>query len=246
MSEYLQIPKLLPKERFHGVEAVSPYARIHPRQSRQEGDQQPSSDSEKNQPTRNERRFTALRQLIEVLAESAQIIKLDYATAEAELRQLGLERIEENLISQLLSLKIPLQEIEQLQLQLAAEQASISLGRGRLMENDSSGLFPISAAGLSEYILKIDDLQLRRIFLPPDIARLIEQEGFYAVQAQRLRLTFSPHQRVRQKPEKRLSLRITTLLGVIENEEEGRRAILFPRSDGTYGLYADKMINLSI
>jgi len=245
MSDYLQIPTLPTKEGLPSVTAIAPYARIHSRRPRSDDSRLPTSASGKEHKKPTERRFTLLRQLIELLEETADIVKLDYATADAELRQLGLSRVEENLIPQLLHLKIPLQKIAQLQKQLEEQQPSISLGRGRLIQQDSTDLFPVSAVGLSEYILKIDHLRLKRTSLPANITQGVDQEGFFAAQSNRLRLTFSPSRRTRPS-DAELSLRIVALLGVIENEEDGRRAILFPRTDGSYGLYADKMIDLSI
>lgn len=246
MSEYLQIGILTPKERPHSIEAISPYAHIYPRQSRQNAYRDPSSTSGKRQSKRAERRFTVLRHLIEILEETADIIKLDYATAEAEILQLGLKTVEENLIQQLLHLKIPLQSIEQLQQQIAEEQATISLGRGRLIQHEAADLFPLATPGLSEYLLKIGHLHLNQHSVPRSIADRIEEEGWYSVQVNRLRLAFSADQSTPRKPDNRLDLRIIAIVGVIENEEDGRRAILFPRADNTYGLYADKMIDLSI
>lgn len=43
-----------------------------------------------------------------------------------------------------------------------------------------------------------------------------------------------------------LKLKINVLLGVMESDEADRRAILYPRADKIYGLYVDKLINLSI
>jgi hypothetical protein len=246
MSEYLQIPTLPPQDLLQSIEAVSPYARIHRRQSRQNAYRDPPSPSEKGRNKRAERRFTVLRRLIEILEESANIIKLDYATAEAEMLQMGLKTVEENLIPQLLHLKIPLQGIEKIQQQIAAEQATISLGHGRLIQHEAADLFPVPTPGLREYLLKIGHLQLQQNSVPRNITNAVEEEGFYTAEVNRLRLAFSADHNAMHKPCNRLSLRIITRLGVVENEEDGRRAILFPRADKTYGLYADKMIDLSI
>jgi len=245
MSDYLKIPTLPPKDGLPGVAAVAPYPRIDSHHSPSDDSRQSSSAAGKEPKKRTERRFILLRQLIARLEETADIVKLDYATADAELRQLGLSSVEENLIPQLLRLKIPLQAIARLQEQLNAQQPSISLGRGRLIQNDATDLFPVSAAGLAEYILKIDHLHLKPRSLQPKIAQAMDQEGFFAVQGKRLRLTLSPS-RSTQSTDADVSLRIVALLGGIENEEDGSRAILFPRTDGSYGLYADKMIDLSI
>ena len=114
MSDYIKIPTFPKHDLLRGVEAISPYPRVDSQQPRQEGSSQQQSDTAEKKDGLARRRFLSLRRLIDELKESAQITKLDFGTADAELRNLGLAIVEEELIDQLLQLKIPLQSIEQL------------------------------------------------------------------------------------------------------------------------------------
>jgi len=246
MTDYIKIPTFPTQDLLRGIEAVSPYPRINPQQPRPEGYPRQTKQSAEEKNDRARRRFVSLRQLINELQTTARISKVDFATADAELHQLGLAIVEEKLIEQLLQLKIPLESIEQLLPQIDQDRSCVSLGGGRRITSNESSLFPVSTAGLSEYNLKIEALKIRQGKLAGKIVDQIDQDGLCLIQQNRLRLTFSRFVTALGTAEDLLSLRLSVLLGVMESDEDDRRAILYPRADNSYGLYADKLISLSI
>lgn len=246
MTEYIKIPTFPTQDLLRGIEAVSPYPRINPQQPRPEDYPQQTNHSAEEKNDRARRRYLALRRLITELQKSAQISRVDFATADAELHQIGLAVVEEELIQQLLQLKIPLDAIEQLLLQIDQNRSRVSLGGGGIINSSESTLFPVSTEGLAEYHLKIDELKIRQGESAGKIVTQIDKEGLCVVQQKRLRLTFSRFVTALGTADDLLKLKLNVLLGVMENDEADRRAILYPRAENSYGLYADKQINLSI
>lgn len=246
MTDYIKIPTLPTQDLLRGIEAVSPYPRINPQQPRPEDYPQQPKHSAKGKDDRARRRYLSLRRLISELQKSAQISRVDFATADAELRHIGLTVVEEELIPQLLQLKIPLAAIEQLLAQIDQNRSRVSLGGGNIISSDEANLFPVSTAGLAEYNLKIDALKIRQGEFAGAIVAQIDQNGLCLVQQQRLRLSFSRFVTALGTAEDLLNLSLGVQLGVMENDEADRRAILYPRADQSYALYADKQINLSI
>ena len=246
MTDYIKIPTFPTQDLLRGIEALSPYPRIDPQSPRQDGYSRQQSDSAADRDKRVRRRFLALRRLINALKKSAKITRVDYATADAELHALGLAMVAEQLPAQLLQLKIPLQSIEQLLPQIDRERAAVSLGSGRRIQRAGATLVGVSAEGLSEYNLKIENLAIGSGGFDRKLSDPIDQEGLYIIEQNRLRLTFSRLGPDLAATGERLNLTLIVLLGVIETDQAGRRAILYQRADKNYGLYADKQINLSI
>ena len=246
MTDYIKIPTFPTQDLLRGIEALSPYPRIDPQSPRQEGYSRQRSDSSTEKENRVRRRFLALRRLINALKKSARITRVDLATADAELHDLGLAMVAEQLPALLLQLKIPLRRIEELLPQLLQERSDISLGSGRRIHSAAATLVGVSAEGLSEYNLKIEELAISSGGFDRKLSDSVDQEGLYVVEQNRLRLTFSRFAPDSATSEERLKLKLIALLGVIETDQAGRRAILYQRADKNYGLYADKQINLSI
>jgi len=227
------------------VVPVSPYPRINPQQQRQEGysQQQPEKPFDEDRQVR--RRFTAMRELIEQLKKLATISRVDYNTANQELVKRGLAIAEEELITLLLNLKIPLASIDELVRQLQLRRASPTLTSGRDISQEDT-LFPIFVDQLSEYLVLFDELQV----IPGEKNKLLVDEitnhGRYHVELKALRLTFSRPATVPPLGWKSLDLAIGIQVGAVEIDENGRRAIFYQRPDKSYGLYSDKAINLSI
>jgi hypothetical protein len=246
MTDYIKIPTFPTQDLLRGIEAISPYPRINPQQPHPEGYSRQSNDTAEEKDNLAPRRFMALRRLINDLQELAKISRIDFATADAELHQLGLAVVEDELIPLLQLMKIPLESIEQLLLQIDQNRSSVSLGDGRIITSAEATLFPVSTAGLSEYNLKIEDLKIRPGQFDSRIVEQIDQEGLCVAQQNRLCLTFSRFGPALATTNEPLKLKLSVLLGVMESDEANRRAILYPRADKSFGLYADKLINLSI
>jgi hypothetical protein len=248
MSEYIKTGIIPGQNLLREVAPVSPYPRINPHQpKREEYPRQPAAP-EQGAEDKTRRRFTLMRELIEKLKESYRISRVDYATAEREMHDQGLAIAEEQLISQLLQLKVPLGGIDGLFQQIRQQSAAVLLAPGRKLTADSFPLFPESGEGLSEYCLVFANLKIR-----PDRreSRIVEEtlsQGRFTSEAERLRLIFRrlPPGVEDQQDDNLLQLDIQLLVGAMEVDEDGRRAILYPRAPASFGLYADKQINLSI
>ena len=248
MADYFKYGSISGSSLFREVEPVTPYPRINPHQPKR--DEYPRQQNEQDSGTddRSRRRFTLMREFIEKLKETSRIARLDYATAEVEMHNLGLAIAEELLISQLLQLKVSLSSIDELFQQIRQQNASLILAPGRPLTDGSFPLFPVSAAGLTEYSLVFSNLQIRPNRQESRIAEEISAHGRFISDADRLRLTIralapAPAPSDSGDP---LQLDIQILVGAIELDEGGRRAIIYPRSKTSCGLYADKQINLSI
>ena len=245
MIEYIKFPSFPAQDLLQGVKEISPYPRVERQQPHQEGYERQQQDHEKDAGQRMRRRFLTLRQLIDKLQKTASITRVDYRTAGTELHGLGLTSVEEQLIDQLLQLKIPLESIEQLLQQIDKRRSTVTLGNGRQIVNQQPDLFPVSAEGLSEYNLKIEELQIRTGPHATHIIEKVQEDGHFIVEQNRLRLTFSRLSPLDETTDL-LKLKISVLLAVIETDDAERRAILYPRPDNSYALYADKEIDMSI
>ncbi len=246
MTGYIKNPTLPTQDLLRSIEAISPFPRINSKEPRSEDYPDRANDSEKEKKDQDPRRFLKLRSLIKELEASAQINKVDMVTADAEMQNLGLAIVEENLIPHLLQLKIPLESIEHLVQQIDSDPSGIRCARDRRIDSGNSELFPISAEGLIEYNLIVERLIISSGKFSHKIVDEIDQEGLCVKQQNRLRLIFSRAGSTSGASEELLNLKISVLLGVVESDEVERRAILYPQTAKSYGLYADKRISLSI
>ncbi len=231
---------------FHReVVPVEPYPRINPQQERQEGYQQSNAEKRPEENKRTRRRFTAMRELIEVLKGQAKISRVDFNTVNQELIDQGLSIAEEELIAQLLQLKTPLGSIEELVAQMRRLSVNPTLVSGRNIPVGAQ-LFPVHVEELAEYLLRFDELQLVMGKQRHDILDAINNDGRFVVEHNRLRLDFSRNGVLPAAPGEALSLTISIQVGAVEIDENGRRAIFYQRPDQSYGLYSDKSISLAI
>ncbi|MDX2495469.1 MAG: hypothetical protein QNK27_10955 [Desulfuromusa sp.] len=227
---------------YREVEPVPPYSRINPQQPRDEYPQQQGEQRvDKADPVR--RRFRAMRKLIDELTEMTGLARVDYSTAEMELNNLGFLIAEAELVDQLLELKISLQEIDELLQPLRSRSISSTLGAGHNL-SESDNFFPVFVAGLFEYNLNFQNLQVKIDHKNDKIIEKVETSGRFISEKNRLRLDFcypTPPEETNT-----LQLDISILVAVSEVDEASRRVILYQRPDKSYALYADKQIDLSI
>ena len=227
---------------YREVEPVPPYPRIDPQRPRDEYPQQQSEQhTDKDDPAR--RRFTAMRNLIDELEKSAGLTRVDYFTAEAELKDLGLLILESELIDQLLELKVSLEWIDHLLQQIRQRLTAPVLDAGRDL-SESYNFFPVFIAGVSEYNLFFRQLQVTSYHESVQVSENIENHGHFISEKNRLRLDFSKMPVTEDSDA--LQLDISVLVAVSEVDDAGRRVILYQRPNQSYALYADKQIDLSI
>ncbi|WP_321368207.1 hypothetical protein [uncultured Desulfuromusa sp.] len=228
---------------YREVEPVPAYPRIDPQQPREEyPQQQQEKRADKNDQAT--RRFIAMRTLIDKLKETSEINRVDYLTTENELQELGFAIAEKELIEQLLELKISLKEIDKLFSQIRQLPTTPDLGTGHSL-SAANNFFPIFIAGLSEYNLCFQNLQVHAEIKTEPMIDNLEQNGRFMTDKNRLRLDFQQRGHSSQSKDL-LQLDISVLVAISEVDEAGRRVILYQRPDQSYALYADKQIDMSI
>ena len=227
---------------YREVEPVPAYPRIDPQQPRDEYPQQQSEQRpDKADPVR--RRFRAMRTLIDELKKAAGLTRVDYVTAEAELNDLGLSILEGELVEQLLELKVSLEGIDHLFQQIRQRPITPDLGAGHNL-SETYNFFPVFIPGISEYNLRFQHLEVQPCYDSIQISENIESHGYFISEKNRLRLDF--RQVVSMEDIISLQLDISVLVAVSEVDDDGRRVILYQRSNQSFALYADKQIDLSI
>ena len=245
LEDKIKIGSTKATEPYRGVTPVSAYPRINPQQARQEDQPRPEMGKKPARDNRVNRRFTAMRALVELLMGMAQIARVDFNTAYREVCDQGLAIAEEELIDQLLQLKISLNSIDELIQQLRDKKTALTPVSGRPL-TVASKLFPGIVPGLSEYVLYFDDLQVKLGPQHSDIITEIDANSRWVMEQNQIRLTFRRFKSIPSASDNPLRLTISILVGVIETNEANRRAILYQRANKSYGLYSDKSIDLSI
>ena len=227
---------------YREVEPVPPSPRIDPQRPRDEYPQQQSEQhTDKAEPVR--RRFTAMRNLIDELKKTAGLTRVDYFTAETELKDLGLSILENELVDQLLELKVSLEWIDHLLQEIRQRLTVSNLEAGHNL-SESYNFFPVFIAGISEYNLSFQQLQVPHSHKSTRISENIDQHGHFISEKNRLRLDF--RQMLATEDVDVLQLDISVLVAVSEVDDAGRRVSLYQRPNQSYALYADKQIDLSI
>lgn len=244
VRDYSRVGGLYP-EMFREVEPVSPYPRVTPQQQRQEGYSRQRQQAEPEQE-RQQRRFTAMRRMIDRIKGAVRIIRVEFGVAETELQDRGLAVLEEQLIDELLQLKLSLPAIDELLQQIRQNSQLVNFGAGATISHDEPGLLPVSTRGLQEFNLHIGELIIRGSDQNRALLQEIDKTGRFVREAGPLRLICKRLGPELSPQEQLLQLDIVVQVAVIEVDPAGRRAILYPRSESVYCLYADKQINLSI
>lgn len=222
------------------VEPVPPYPRVNPKLPQEEYPRQNSQRRENAESGR--RRFTAMRKLIDELKQDRRVVRVDYLTLENELTAAGMLRLNQSLVSRLLELKILSGAINRLVTQLKSESLIPILTSGSMLQETENPL-PIYVPGLERLCLALNDLALEHES-HTEVIEKIEKDGRYVVDREGIRLDLRPLPGSPVPSIFRLS--IAVLVAVSEKDENGRKAILYQRPDGTFALYADKQIDLSI
>ena len=242
MATNLRVGRTNAYQPYREVEPVPPYPRIDSQQARDQYPQQ-QSEQRSDKDDHAERRFIAMRTLIDALKKDGIITRVDYFTAETEINDLGLSLLERELIEQLLELKIPLEEIDHLLQQIRQRPTTPDLGAGHNL-SETDNFFPIFVAGLSEYNLRFQNLQIQTTHTNRQMMDSLENNGCFVAEQNRLKLDFRQLQSKEETDSVRLN--ISVLVAISEVDDAGRRVILYQRPDQSHALYADKQIDLSI
>ncbi|NOQ40919.1 MAG: hypothetical protein GQ563_00245 [Desulfuromusa sp.] len=242
MATNLRVTGTHAYQAYREVEPVPPYPRIDPQRPRDEYPQQQSDQrADKADPVR--RRFMAMRILIDELKKAAGLTRVDYVTAETELNDLGLSILESELVEQLLELKVSLEGIDHLFQQIRQRPTTPDLKAGHNL-SEAYNFFPVFIAGISEYNLRFQQLQVQSSDKSIRINESIDSLGHFVSEKNRLRLDF--RKMTSGEDIDVLQLDISVQVAVSEVDDAGRRVILYQRPNQSYALYADKQIDLSI
>ncbi len=243
-EEYTRVGPLRNPHSLKEVQPVSPYPRIDPQQQHSNDQQGNRQAPSKDEGLQVRRRFIAMRRLVEQLKASRSLQRVNFQTADRELRLAGWQLAEAELRDLLHQLKFPLRNIDLLFRELAGNPTLSNLVAGKRLAAEDRLILPESPAGLSEYNLVFQPLPLHAESINSQLSQKVEAEGRYIHSTDRLRLSFRPADLLRGDT---LELTISALVGAVEIDQAGRRrAILYPRPQEGFGLYADKQINLSI
>lgn len=240
--------KRIDSDKFKGIKPISPYQRIAERY--QPFDERPQQATEKRPPLaeRPRRRFLAMRNLIDSLKQDHPIQRIDYISAEQEIRALGLATINKSLPPLLSELGLSNNATKKI-ISLVEEQTPFLQLRNRssIARLDRS-LYPNIGNGLQVLNLDLPDLSLPMIDFSCVI--LVErcQNGPISLTLSNLYLTINSLDKITPHTPRQQSFQLTLSIpsGVIEIDKTGRRAFLYQRADKSFGLYADKQINLEI
>ena len=242
MAANLRVEGLRAYQPHREVEPVPPYPRINSQQPRDEYPHQ-NGEQRADRDEHARRRFRAMRTFIDKLKKDQSIARVDHLTAEKELNALGLEIAENELARQLLELKLSVEGVEEIFLQIRERSAAPDLQVGEpLLEDDL--LFPVFVAGLSTYHLCFLNLQLLSTHKSSALTKGIETEGRFVAEQNRVRFDFRPLAGIAGAGGLEMDIRLR--VAISEVDDAGRRVILYRRSDRSFALYADKQINISI
>jgi len=224
---------------YREVEPVPPYPRVNQQQSRDEyPHQQKSQRTDKEETAR--RRFNAMRRLIDKLKNSQRIVRVDYFTAEKELLDQGLTILDQKFGELLKVLGFAPGAVDSLVDQLRENSPASVIEPGPSLKKEDNFL-PEFIPGLTEYHLNSKQLDIFSADCPEKIRLSIESDGYFFFEQNHIRIDFRPGNLMGQ-----LTLNVSILVAAGETDEEGRKVLLYQRTQQSYGLYADKQINLSI
>ncbi len=157
------------------VEPVPAYPRINSQQPRDQYRQQ--QESERSMPDGHvERRFTAMRRLVDKLKVTGRIARVDYMTAEQELVDLGLARAHDHLAGILQDMRLSSESIEESLEMLGQRSVRPELRTGRPLEEEGNFL-PVFVPGLLEYGLLIPGLKVALLRGHEALADAIRKDG---------------------------------------------------------------------
>ncbi len=242
-EEYTRVGPIRNPHSLKEIQPATPYPRIDPQQPQTNDQRGNRQDRDRGKNIKVRRRFTAMRRLVEQLKKSSGLQRVDFNTADREMRNAGLKQAEAGLSELLRQLKFPLRNIDLLFQELAKNPTLSALTVGKKLATDHQLILPESPAGLSEYNLVFQPLPLHAESADSQLNQRVAAEGRYIFSSGRLCLSFRPADSLLSDA---LEMTISALVGAVEIDQAGRRAILYPRPDQSYGLYADKQIDLSI
>lgn len=240
--------KRIDNDKFKEIKPIIPYQRIAEKYHPVDERRQQTAKKQSTLTDRPRRRFIAMRNLIDSLKQDHSIQRIDYISAEQEIRVLGLTTIKKSLPSLLSELGLSNNATKQI-ITLVEEHAPLLQLRNRtsIAQLDRS-LYPEVGDGLQ--VLNLDLAELPLPMIDFSYVALLERckNGPITSTLNNLYLTITNLDEIATqsspKPSCQLTLSITS--GIIEIDTTGRRAFLYQRADKSFGLYSDKQINLEI
>ena len=218
-----------------------PAARIVRRPNPQEqSNSYPQQPSE--QRSRARRRFKAMRRLLNRLKQQRGFQRVDFNTAEKEMRAAGRQLVEDHLTAALGPLLHPA-ELHAVAAEWRSQLPSAPTKAGRPLLHAEALGFPTAPLGLCEFQLEVTALHLEPSQLIAPARATLKEENYLAQQSGPLRIQVGRPDP--QHPDN-LVVRLEVSIGVVEIDPAGRRVILYQRPDQSHGLYMDKPIDLKV
>ncbi|MCD6527254.1 MAG: hypothetical protein J7K75_09720 [Desulfuromonas sp.] len=233
--------KQIDNNTFKGIKPTSAYQRIAQRY--QPAKERPQQEADKKTAAAKQvtRRFIAMRDLINNLKQQHTIYRFDYISAEQEIRDLGLETIAKNLPPQLSQLGLSRDAVKQILRLVEDHTPQLQLSDRTFLATLDHSLFPELGHGLKVLTLALPDLLIPIIdFSCIALAEQCQSEPI-ASTLNNLYLSI-----VQPQLQQGFQLTLSIAAGVVEVDMTGRRAFLYQRANHSFGLYADKQINLEI
>ena len=202
----------------------------------------------RNALKRTERRFIALRKLVSTLKKDHSFSRLDYPSADHEIRRLAVERIQNDLADLLTGLELTPTAATEIVRIVLEHSAHFQLTPTTATAQLDHLLYVNLSPGLKALSLTVTGITIPLIDL--SCLALLErcQKGRLMASHNNLLLTVSHKENGSNKIKLQESFEISLLIatGVIEIDDSGRRAFVFQRGDTSFALYADKQINIEI
>ncbi len=240
--------KRIDSDQFKGIKPIIPYQRIaekyHPFDERRQQSVKKRSAGEE----RHARRFVAIRNLIDSLRQDHQIHRIDYISAEQEIMALGRATINKNLPSLLSELGLSNNATRQIINRVEEQTPFLQLRNRSSIKQLDRTLYPNIGDGLQVLNLDLPDLVLPMIDFSCVIWVERCQNGPITSTLGNLYLTINSLDKITPHAPRQQNFQLTLSIpsGVIEIDKTGRRAFLYQRADKSFGLHADKQINLEI
>lgn len=236
-------------KKFLGTKPITAYQGIAKRHQPIDEDDQHSAQKRSNDEKHQPRRFVALRKLIDNLKLKHNIQRIDYISAEQEIRVLAKATIDKNLTRLLLNLSLSDYAIKQIITRINDHVPLLKLTHRSSTDQLDRSLYP--NVDHSIQVLNLDSLELSLPIFDFSCVELAERcknkPITTALANLYLTVSYQEKKETHAAPEQSFQISLAIPSGVIEvDTATGRRAFLYQRVDKSFALYADKQIDIEI
>lgn len=232
----------------NGIKPIIPYQRIAERKKPVQERLQRDKDNQQGVTEHHKRRFIAMRNLINRLKKDHLIQRVNYMSAEQEIRELGLATIKKNLSQLLSELGLSNNATTKVVSTVDDHTPLLQLKNSLSPPKIDHTIYPDVEYGLQSLNLELPEISLPMIDFSCVIVVNHEQNKPITSTLSNLYITInSLDETIPATPRPQsFQLSVSIASGVIEIDTTGRRTFVYQRADKSFGLYADKQINLEI